>query len=101
MRSDKVISIEHRKIEKFLRHFNADRMKPDIFRSGAAKSIAIESSHRIATTAFQFGSQNVRRHKEDYTLLSETLSGEEAMPIRAKYVHTNLIARDWKKLAQF
>ena len=23
------------------------------------------------------------------------------MPIRAKYVHTNLIARDWKKLAQF
>ena len=23
------------------------------------------------------------------------------MPIRAKYVHTNLIARDWKKLARF
>jgi predicted enzyme related to lactoylglutathione lyase len=23
------------------------------------------------------------------------------MPIRAKYVHSNLIARDWKKLAQF
>ena len=23
------------------------------------------------------------------------------MPIRAKYVHTNLIARDWKTLAQF
>jgi predicted enzyme related to lactoylglutathione lyase len=23
------------------------------------------------------------------------------MPIRAKYVHTNLIARDWKKLVQF
>ena len=23
------------------------------------------------------------------------------MPIRAKYVHTNLIARDWKKLVRF
>jgi predicted enzyme related to lactoylglutathione lyase len=23
------------------------------------------------------------------------------MPIRAKYVHTNLIARDWKRLVQF
>jgi hypothetical protein len=23
------------------------------------------------------------------------------MPIRAKYVHTNLIARDWKRLVRF
>jgi predicted enzyme related to lactoylglutathione lyase len=26
---------------------------------------------------------------------------EEKMPIRAKYVHTNLIARDWKRLVRF
>ena len=26
---------------------------------------------------------------------------ESRMPIRAKYVHTNLIARDWKRLARF
>jgi lactoylglutathione lyase len=26
---------------------------------------------------------------------------EKRMPIRAKYVHTNLIARDWRRLAQF
>jgi predicted enzyme related to lactoylglutathione lyase len=26
---------------------------------------------------------------------------EEKMPIRAKYVHTNLIARDWKRLVKF
>jgi predicted enzyme related to lactoylglutathione lyase len=26
---------------------------------------------------------------------------EQQMPIRAKYVHTNLIARDWKKLVRF
>src|SRR2546430_15622304 len=27
--------------------------------------------------------------------------GEKPMPIRAKYVHTNLIARDWKRLVKF
>jgi predicted enzyme related to lactoylglutathione lyase len=26
---------------------------------------------------------------------------DKIMPIRSKYVHTNLIARDWKKLVQF
>ena len=26
---------------------------------------------------------------------------DKRMPIRAKYVHTNLIARDWKRLVQF
>ena len=26
---------------------------------------------------------------------------EKRVPIRAKYVHTNLIARDWKRLVQF
>jgi predicted enzyme related to lactoylglutathione lyase len=31
----------------------------------------------------------------------QTLPKEETMPIQAKYVHTNLIARDWKKLARF
>jgi predicted enzyme related to lactoylglutathione lyase len=32
---------------------------------------------------------------------AETLPEEKRMPIRAKYVHTNLIARDWKRLVQF
>ena len=70
---DKVISIEHREIEKLLRHFYADRMKPDIFRSGAAKSIAIESGHWIATTTFQFSSQNIRRHN-NVLLVRRTLA---------------------------
>jgi len=34
-------------------------------------------------------------------LSAETLLEEKRMPIRAKYVHTNLIARDWKKLVGF
>jgi predicted enzyme related to lactoylglutathione lyase len=29
------------------------------------------------------------------------LKEEKRMPIRAKYVHTNLIARDWKRLVRF
>ena len=33
MRRDKVVSIEHREIEKFLRDFHADRMKANIFRA--------------------------------------------------------------------
>lgn len=30
-----------------------------------------------------------------------TLPEENRMPIRAKYVHTNLIAKDWRRLVQF
>ena len=60
---DKVISIQHREIEKFLRHFHADCMKPDILRSGAAKPVPIKPGHRITTTTFQLSSKNIRRHK--------------------------------------
>jgi predicted enzyme related to lactoylglutathione lyase len=31
----------------------------------------------------------------------ESLLRDETMPIRAKYVHTNLIAREWKRLVHF
>ena len=62
MRRDKVISVEHREIEKFLRHFYADGVKPNVFRSRAAKTVAVKSGHRIATTTFQLASQNIRRH---------------------------------------
>ena len=34
-------------------------------------------------------------------LSAETLPEEKRMPIRAKYVHTNLIARDWERLVRF
>jgi len=60
---DKVISIEHREIEKFPCYFHADRMKPDILRSGAAKTVPVKSGDWFATTTFQLSSQNIRRHK--------------------------------------
>jgi 2'-5' RNA ligase len=61
-RSDEIVAVEHREIEKFLGDFDADGMQTDVFRSGAAIPIAIKSSHRIATTAAQFGTKNVGWH---------------------------------------
>src|SRR4051812_13327613 len=57
-----IVSIEDRKIEKFLSHFHANRVEPDVLRPGAAISVAIKSSHRIATTALQVRAENVGRH---------------------------------------
>jgi hypothetical protein len=41
---------------------HANRVLTDIFRPGAAVTVAIEPGHRIAATTFQFGSENIRRH---------------------------------------
>jgi hypothetical protein len=38
-------------------------MKAEVFRAGATKSVAIESGHWIATTAFQFRSEDIRGHR--------------------------------------
>src|SRR5947208_12887923 len=101
MRRDQVVPIEHGKIQKLLCDLNANGVLPDIFRTCSTKAVAVESGHRVATTTFQFCSQNIRRHKQDKELVSETLPKDRTMPIRAKYVHTNLIARDWKRLVRF
>lgn len=59
---DQVVSIEHGKIQKLARGLHANRVLTDIFRPGAAVTVAIEPGHRIAATTFQFGSENIRRH---------------------------------------
>ena len=58
-----IVSIEHGEIQKLARDFHAHCVQSDIFRSGATKSVAIESCHRIATTAFEFGPENVCGHE--------------------------------------
>src|SRR2546428_48455 len=63
MWSDQVISIEHRKIQKFARRLHANRMQSHIFRTGTAKSVAIKSGHRVATTRAELGAKNVGRHR--------------------------------------
>ena len=58
-----IVSIEHGEIQKLARDFHAHRVQSDIFRSGATKSVAIESGHRIATTASKFSPENICGHE--------------------------------------
>ncbi len=67
MRRDEVVPVEHGKIEKLSRDLNADRMQAEVFRAGAAKSVAIKSGHRIATTAFQLRPEDIRGHRPRLT----------------------------------
>ncbi len=66
-RRDEIVSIENGEIEKFLGHFHANRVQPDVFRPGAAITVAVESRYRIAATAAQVGSQDVGRHGRTIT----------------------------------
>jgi len=59
-----IVAIEDRKIEKFLRHLHADRMLPDILRTGSTIAVAIKPGYRVATTTSQFCSENVCGHGE-------------------------------------
>ena len=63
MRRDEIVPVEYGKIEKLARHLHADRVQAQVFRAGAAKPIAKKSSHRIATTTFQFRSEGIRGHR--------------------------------------
>jgi len=63
MRCNQIVSIEHGEIEKLARRFYADCVHAEVFRTGAAKSVAIKSGHRIATTTFEISSEDVCRHE--------------------------------------
>src|SRR5437870_3667866 len=63
MWGDQIISIEHGKIQKFAGCLHADRVQSDILGTGATKSVAIKSGHRIATTRAELGAKNVSRHQ--------------------------------------
>ena len=69
-RRDEIISLQHGKIQKLACHSCANRVKPDVARSGLAKSIAIKSSKRISTATLQFCSQNISRHAYTITAAS-------------------------------
>jgi hypothetical protein len=75
MRCDQIVSIEHGKIEELSRDLNTDSVQSDIFRPGAAITVPIKSSHRIATAAAQLGSENVRGHERNSLL--ETMERKE------------------------
>src|SRR6266568_7577378 len=60
---DQVVSIKHGKIQKLARGLHTHRVLTDVFRPGAAVTVAIKSGHRIATTAFEFSSEDVCGHR--------------------------------------
>ena len=62
MRCDQVVSIQDGEIQKFLRDLHANCVLPHVLWSCPAIAIAIKTGYRIATTIFQFRSQNIRRH---------------------------------------
>jgi hypothetical protein len=68
VRRDQIVSVEHGKIEKFPCDFHANRVQPNVFRTGATKAVAIKAGDRIATATFQFASENVGGHEAILTL---------------------------------
>src|SRR5437660_4843995 len=60
---DQIVAVEHGKIEKLARHFHANSVQANILGAGPAKTVAIKSGQRIATTTFEFGAKNVRWHR--------------------------------------
>lgn len=68
MRRDEIVSIEHGKIQELASDLNANGVQTGVFGAGATISVAIESGDRIAATAFQFCSKNIRWHGRHFAL---------------------------------
>ena len=80
---------------------HANRVLPHVLWSCSAIAVSIKPGHRIATTTFQLRSQNIRRHRQLDVTIGGNFTGRKANANLREYVHTNLIARDWKKLVGF
>jgi Cyclic phosphodiesterase-like protein len=65
---DQIVPVEHGETEKFPCDFHANRVQPNIFRTGATKTVAIKAGDWIATATFQFASENVGGHEAILTL---------------------------------
>ena len=60
-------------------------------------SISVRERSRNGSEILRFAQNDIGR----WIVILVGLAKEKRMPIRAKYVHTNLIAKDWKRLVQF
>src|ERR1700722_13894593 len=61
-RRDQVVAAHHQKVEKWLCDLAANRMQSAILRPRPAIAIAIKPRHGGSAAAFQFTTQNIRRH---------------------------------------
>jgi len=97
-----IVSIEHGEIQKLARDFHAHRVQSDIFRSGATKSVAIESCHRIATTGSEFSPENVCGHQRKVASDSPFQSKSQAVIRRNfKMFGASNQSRRWIVLKRF
>src|SRR5437773_8188364 len=78
MRRNEIVAVEYGIIQKFLCDFNANGMQPNVFRSCSTKTVAVKSGERVATTTFQLGPKNIRRHKQVSVESSLTVMLSEA-----------------------
>jgi hypothetical protein len=61
-RGDKVVPVEHGKIEELARYLDANGVLADVFGTGAAKTVTIESGHGVAAATAKLSAENVGRH---------------------------------------
>jgi hypothetical protein len=62
LRRYQVVTAGIGKFEKFIRHLGADRVEPEIARTGAAVTISIETGNRITAAAAQLSTKNICWH---------------------------------------
>ena len=61
-RRNKIVSVQHGEIQKFLCYLHTHSVLSDVFRAGSAVPVSKKSSERVPATAFQFTSEDIVRH---------------------------------------
>lgn len=64
---DKVISLQHRKIEKVPSHLRTNRMQPNVAGASATVTVTIEAGEWIAAATLQLGAEDICGHGERIT----------------------------------
>ena len=61
---DQIVSVEHRKVEKFLVYLDANGVLSNVVRTGSTVAVAVKTGEGVATTTFQFGAKDIGRHEK-------------------------------------
>lgn len=80
VRRDQIVPHQDGIIEEVARDLRADRVESGVFGPGAAKAVAVEAGHGIATAGMEFCPENIRRHV--WTIATGAVSSTENWPHR-------------------
>ena len=61
---EKVVSLQHRKIEKVASHLRANGMQPYVAGAGATVAVAIEAGEGFAAATLQLGAEDICGHRK-------------------------------------